>query len=47
MHGNWHGYRRRFLTKAEKGEKLKSYAKELKNEVKAVEVKIKETQSKK
>jgi len=47
MHGDWHGYRRRFLTKAEKVEKLKSYAKELENEVKAVEEKIKEMQSKK
>jgi uncharacterized membrane protein (DUF106 family) len=45
MHGEEHGYRRRFLTKAEKMGKLKSYADELKNELKAVEEKIKEMQS--
>jgi len=45
MHGDGHGYRRQFLTKAEKMEKLKSYADELKNELKAVEEKIKEMQS--
>jgi uncharacterized membrane protein (DUF106 family) len=45
MHGEGHGYRRWFLTKAEKMEKLKSYADELKNELKAVEEKIKEMQS--
>ncbi|MCJ7425468.1 hypothetical protein MUP01_14565 [Candidatus Bathyarchaeota archaeon] len=45
MHGEGHDYRRRFLTKAEKMEKLKSYADELKNELKAVEEKIKEMQS--
>jgi uncharacterized membrane protein (DUF106 family) len=45
MHGHEQGYRRRFLTKAEKMEKLKSYADELKNELKAVEEKIKEMQS--
>ena len=45
MHGEGHGYRRRFLTNAEKMEKLKSYADELKNELKAVEEKIKEMQS--
>jgi hypothetical protein len=45
MHGEGQGYRRRFLTKAEKMEKLKSYADELKNELKAVEEKIKEMQS--
>ena len=45
MHGHEHGYRRRFLTKAEKTEKLKDYAEELKKELKAVEEKIKEMQS--
>jgi hypothetical protein len=45
MHGEGHGYRRRLLTKAEEMEKLKSYADELKNELKAVEEKIKEMQS--
>ena len=45
MHGNGHDYRRHFLTKAEKVEKLKSYEEELKNELKAVEEKIKEMQS--
>jgi hypothetical protein len=45
MHEHEQGYRRRFLTKAEKTEKLKSYAEELKNELKAVEEKIKEMQS--
>ncbi|MGA3191633.1 MAG: DUF5320 domain-containing protein [Candidatus Bathyarchaeia archaeon] len=45
MHGDGHGYRRRFFTKTEKVEKLKSYAEELKNELKAVEEKIKEMQS--
>ena len=45
MHGHEHGCRRRFLTKAEKTEKLKNYADELKNELKAVEEKIKEMQS--
>jgi hypothetical protein len=47
MHGDGHGYRRRFFTKAEKVEKLKSYMEELKNEMKAVEEKIKEIQSQK
>jgi hypothetical protein len=47
MHGDGHEYRRRFFTKAEKLEKLKSYAEELTNELKAVEEKIKEMQSKK
>jgi hypothetical protein len=47
MHGEGHGYRRRFLTKTETMEKLKSYADELKNELKAVEEKIKEMQSSK
>jgi hypothetical protein len=45
MHGDEHGYRRRFLTKAEKTEKLKNYAEELKKELEAVEEKIKEMQS--
>jgi hypothetical protein len=45
MHGHGHGYRRRFLTKAEKIEKLKDYAEELKKELEAVEEKIKEMQS--
>jgi hypothetical protein len=44
MRGNGHGYRRRFFTKAEKLEKLKDYAEELKNELKGVEEKIKEMQ---
>jgi hypothetical protein len=45
MHGHEQGYRRRFLTKAEKIEKLKNYAEELKKELKAVEEKITEMQS--
>jgi glutamate synthase domain-containing protein 2 len=45
MHGQEQGYRRRFLTKAEKTERLKNYAEELRNELKAVEEKIKEMQS--
>jgi hypothetical protein len=45
MHGHEQGYRRRFLTRAEKTEKLKDYAEELKKELKAVEEKIKEMQS--
>ncbi|UCG45458.1 MAG: DUF5320 domain-containing protein [Candidatus Bathyarchaeota archaeon] len=44
-HGHRHAYRRRFFTKAEKVEKLKSYAEELKKELKAVEEHIKELQS--
>jgi hypothetical protein len=44
MHGDGHGYRRRFFTNAEKVERLKNYAEELKNELKAVEEKIKEMQ---
>jgi len=47
IHGDGHGYRRRFFTKAEKVEMLKSYMEELKNELKAVEEKIKEMQSQK
>jgi hypothetical protein len=45
MHGHEQGYRRRFLTKAEKIERLKSYAEELRKELKAVEEKLKEIQS--
>ena len=45
MHEHEEGYRRRFPTKAEKTEKLKNYAEELKKELKAVEEKIKEMQS--
>jgi hypothetical protein len=45
MHEHEHGYRRHFLTKAEKTERLKNYAEELKKELKAVEEKIKEMQS--
>jgi hypothetical protein len=44
MHGHGDEYRRRFLTKAEKIEKLKGYVDELKKELKAVEEKIKEMQ---
>lgn len=44
MHGYEHGYRRRFLTRAEKTEKLKNHAEELKKELEAVEEKIKEMQ---
>ncbi len=45
MHGHEHDYRRRFLSKAEKIDKLKKYAEELKMELKAVEEKINEIQS--
>jgi hypothetical protein len=45
MHGHELGYRRRFLTKAEKTEKLKDYAEELRKELEGVEEKIKEMQS--
>ena len=45
MHGHEQGYRRRFFTKAEKSEKLKNYAEELRSELAAVEEKIKEMQS--
>jgi hypothetical protein len=45
MHGHEQGYRRRLLTKAEKAEKLKKYAEDLKKELKAVEEKIKELQT--
>jgi len=40
-----HKHGRRFLTKAEKVEKLKSYAEELKKELAAVEEHIKELRS--
>jgi len=45
MHGDEQGYKRHFLTNAEKAEKLKNYAEELKKELAAVEEKIKEMQS--
>jgi hypothetical protein len=45
MDGHEQGYRRRFFTKAERTEKLKNYAEELKKELEAVEEKIKEMQS--
>jgi hypothetical protein len=45
MHGYEQGYRRRFLTKAEKVEKLKNYAEELKKELEAVEERIEEVQN--
>ncbi len=45
MHGHEHGYKRRFLTNAEKTEKLKNCAEELKKELEAVEERIKEMQS--
>ncbi len=41
-HEEGHGHGRRFLTKAERVEKLKSYAEELKKELSAVEEHIKE-----
>ena len=44
MHGREQGYKRRFLTKTEKIEKLKDYSEELKKELKAVEEKIKDMQ---
>jgi hypothetical protein len=47
MHGDGHGYRRHFFTKAERLEKLKGYAEELKNELKGIEEKIKEMQTQK
>ena len=40
-----HGRGRRFLTKAEKAERLKSYAEDLKKEIKAVEDHIKELEN--
>ena len=44
-HGHGFGHRRRFFTKAEKVEKLKNYAEELKKELIAVEEHIKKLQS--
>ena len=44
VHGDERDYRRHFFTKAEKLEKLKSYAEELKSELEAVEERIKEMQ---
>jgi len=44
-YGHEHGHRRRFFTKAEKAEKLKSYAEELRKELTAVEEHIKGLQS--
>jgi len=44
-HERKHRHGRRFLTKAEKVEKLKSYAEELKKELAAVEEHIKELRS--
>jgi len=43
--GHGHGHDRRFLTKAEKAEKLRSYAEELRKELAAVEEHIKELKS--
>ena len=43
--GHGHERRRRFLTKAEKAEKLKSYAEGLKKELAAVEERINEMKS--
>jgi hypothetical protein len=43
--GEGHGHGRRFLTKAEKAEKLKNYAEELKKELTAVEERIREIES--
>lgn len=45
MHGHEQRYGRRFLTNAEKTEELQNYAEELRKELKAVEEKIKETQT--
>ena len=44
-HERGHEHDRRFLTKAEKAEKLKSYAEELRKELTAVEEHIKELSS--
>lgn len=41
-HDQGYGHRKRFLTKAEKVEKLKNYAEELKKELAAVEEHIQE-----
>jgi len=43
LHG--HHHRRRFLTKAEKIERLQNYAEELKKELTAVQERIKELKS--
>jgi hypothetical protein len=40
-----HGHHRRFLTKAERVEKLKGYAEELRSELKAVEENISQLES--
>lgn len=45
MHEHGHCYRRHFLTKAEKIEKLRNYADELRKELEAVEEKIRELQT--
>jgi hypothetical protein len=44
-HERGHGFGRRFLTNAEKAEKLRSYAEELRKELTAVEEQIKELSS--
>jgi len=44
-HLEGHGHGRRFLTKAEKAERLKSYGEELRKELTAVEERIKELES--
>lgn len=44
MHRHEHDFRRRFLTNAEKTDKLRKYAEELKMELKAVEEEIAELQ---
>ncbi len=45
MHRHEHDFRRRFLTKTEKVDKLKKYAGDLKTELKAVEEEIEGLQS--
>jgi hypothetical protein len=45
MHRHEHDFRRRFLTRAEKADKLRKYAEELKMEIKAVEEEIEELQN--
>ena len=44
-HEEGHGHGRRFLTRAEKTEKLKNYAEELRKELAAVEEQISELKS--
>jgi hypothetical protein len=44
-HRHEHDFRRRFLTKAEKTDKLRKYAEELKLELKAIEEEIEEMQN--